>query len=122
MTVRDIRCGDDIPADIRKIWSHSDPGLPCIVDVSATTGGATVNLLSEAQSLIDEHGHFYQVSTLQRLLSCDQVYDRPLGARSRVQSGCLLYTLPKGTKPTAIVLIHGPHTAVVDVTEPDSAP
>jgi hypothetical protein len=114
VTVRDVRCGKEIPADILTVWQHSEPGVQCIVDVSATTGGAPVNLLSNAQSLYDDQGHVSQVSRMQRLLSCDQVYDRSLDPRSRIENGCLLYTLPKGTKPAAVLLIHGPHSAVVE--------
>ncbi|HVX43281.1 MAG TPA: hypothetical protein VHC49_05335 [Mycobacteriales bacterium] len=117
VTVRDVRCGKEIPADILNVWSHSEPGVQCIVDVSATTGGAPVNLLSNAQSLSDDQGHFYQVSRMQHLLSCDQIYDRSLDPRSRIENGCLLYTLPKHAKPAAVLLIHGPHSAVVEFKE-----
>lgn len=120
VTIRGVRCGKDVPSDTQQVWSRTEPGLPCIVDVTATTGDAPVNLNSTAQSLYDDHGHLYQVSSLQRLLSCDQVFDRELDVRSTIQGGCLLYTLPKDARPAAITLIHGQHSAVVQFTDTGS--
>jgi hypothetical protein len=115
ITVRQVYCGDKIPASTRGVWAQHEQGLPCIVGMGAVTGSQPVTLSAAEQTMTDSAGKTYQVSSLQDFFPWDHVYGHQLSPHSKVHMGCLLFTLKPGTHPTSLTLHGDGHTVVVDV-------